>query len=375
MRWDEPKLRTEVDNLNRPRICVCGNLLGRTSGYVTTQGQILADLLASEGYDVISTSSKIHRIPRLVDILLTVLSNRRSIDVLILEVYSGLAFVLADCVSLLCKTLNIPTIFVLHGGNLPTFAQRHPAWLKRVLSRACARVAPSSFLKEELGTYGFPIRVIPNVVAGAGERISVEKESSPILLWMRSFHSIYNPQMALDAFAAIKRDFPNAKLVMAGADKGLEAQVQASARGMGLGDSVRFPGFLDEKAKRYAMSVADIYLNTNRVDNVPVSVIEACAMGLPVIATNVGGLSHLISHGENGILVRDGDSGEMAEAVRALLNDADTRDRISRNAQLLAEKFSWSSVKKTWAQLFEEVIVSSEARTGSSSAVEGEVHG
>ena len=235
------------DTARGARVCVVGNLLGRNPGYVTTQGQILADLLTKDGYDVISVSSKINRVMRLSEIVWTILRSRRKIDVLILEVYSGLAFVIADCVSLVCKLLKIPAIFVLHGGNLPEFTRSHRSWCVRVLGRADVLVAPSSFLANELGRYGFQIRVIPNVVSLTCSKGEAPNDSAPRLLWMRSFHPIYNPQMALDAFAAIKREVRDATLVMAGADKGLEASIKSAARDMGLAESVRFPGFLDEK--------------------------------------------------------------------------------------------------------------------------------
>ena len=110
------------------------------------------------------------------------------------------------------------------------------------------------------------------------------------------------------------------------------------------------------KRKVKELSEAAVYLNTNKIDNVPVSLVEACAMGVPVVATDVGGLSHLITHGENGLLVRDGDAKEMADAVLALLNDRGLSGRISKGARKLAEKFSWESVKKSWEELFEEIM-------------------
>lgn len=341
---------------DRPRLCIAGNLLGRNPGYVTTQGQIIADLFLKDGYNVISVSSKLARVRRLGDVVWTIFRNRRTIDVLILEVYSGLGFVLADTTSFLSKRFGIPTVFVLHGGNLPGFTEKYPGWVSRILNRAEMLVAPSSFLGKDMMRLGFQIRVIPNVLASDSYPHKLRRYISPKLLWMRSFHPIYNPQMALDAFAVIKRENPNATLVMAGADKGIENNIRNSARNMGLKDSVRFPGFLDASSKVKEFSDADIYLNTNRIDNMPVSVIEACAMGLPVVATDVGGLSHLIENKETGLLVRDNDPNEMADAIRTLLKDADLAERLSQNGRFLAERSAWTSVRKCWEEAFEEIL-------------------
>lgn len=340
----------------KPGLCIVGHLLGRNPGYVTTQGQIIADLFIKDGYNVISVSSQINRLRRLTDVIWTLVLQRKSIDVLILEVYSGLSFFLTDAASTLAQFFRIPTSFVLRGGNLPEFTRRYPKWVKRVLKRADILVAPSTFLKKELEPYGFSIRVIPNVVAMDNYAPRVRNGVLPRLIWMRSFHPIYNPQMALDVLASLRLENMTATLVMAGADKGLEDEIKVSASRMGLQNSVRFPGFLDREAKIKEFSEADIYLNTNRIDNMPVSVVEACAMGLPVVATNVGGLPDLITDGENGLLVPEGDVQAMASAVKLLLADCDMAGRISVNARALAERSSWTNVKKAWEEVFAELL-------------------
>ena len=339
-----------------PCIGVFGNLLGRNAGYVTTQGQILSELLTQDGYDVVSASSKISRSLRILDVARTLLGSRRRIEIVILEVYSGLGFVLADTVSFLAKLCRIPVIMVLHGGNLPKFEDHNPQWVKRVFDRAVALVSPSTFMSEEMGQRGFDVRVIPNVIDLNNYPYKPRTAVSPKLLWMRSFHKVYNPQMALEAFAAIKLEVPNAELVMAGVDKGLEGPIKRSAEEMGLQNAVRFPGFLEHESKVREFSAADIYLNTNRIDNMPVSVVEACSMGLPVVATDVGGLSRLITHRQNGLLVPDGDSNQMARAVIELMNNNDLAERLSRNGRILAERSAWHTVRESWEELFEQIL-------------------
>jgi glycosyltransferase involved in cell wall biosynthesis len=232
----------------------------------------------------------------------------------------------------------------------------------RVLRRFDRIVAPSPFLANELG--GFCPSIIPNVVNVDAYQFELRQILEPRLLWMRAFHSIYNPAMALKCFAIILHDRPGATLVMAGVDKGLESDMRSMARDMKIEHAVRFPGFLDHKAKVREFSDADIYLNTNRIDNMPVSVIEACAMGLPVVATNVGGLPHLITNGVNGLLVPDDDAEAMAGAVNRVLNDPDLARRLSENGRLLAERSAWTSVRKLWDELFTDVLMRRQQRKG-----------
>lgn len=330
-------------------------MLGRLPGHVTTQGQIVADRFITDGYSVTSASSKRNPILRLIDVVWSLSLNLPTTDVLIVEVYSGLGFVIADSASLLARLFGVPAALVLHGGNLPEFAAKYPRWFRRVLKRAAALVAPSSYLAERMSVLGFDIRVVPNVIDVESYPFRLRSKLSPKIIWMRSFHPIYNPQMALDAFAIVKREVPNATLVMAGVDKGLEANIKRSAVEMGLSEAVRFPGFLDEAAKRKEFSDADIYINTNRIDNMPVSVVEACAMGVPVVATDVGGLAHLISHSKDGLLVKDDDPNEMAAAILSLLNDPQLAQSISDNGRRLAERSDWTSVRECWEELFAEI--------------------
>jgi glycosyltransferase involved in cell wall biosynthesis len=340
----------------KPRLCFVGSMLGRNPGFVTTQGQITADLFNAEGYQVACVSSKLNRAARLAEIAAVLIKNRSRFDLVLLEVYSGLSFVMADVASLLCKWLKLPLIMVLHGGGLPEFIQKHPRWTKRVLRRADALVAPSAFLAEKIGAEGFEISVVPNVIQLDQYPFRERSRIAPRLIWMRSFHPIYNPEMAVEVLADLRKSYPQATLTMAGVDKGLEREIKKMVAEMNLAEAVEFPGFLDTEQKARIFSEADIFLNTNRADNMPVAVVEACACGLPVVATRVGGLPFLISPGENGLLVENESAQEMAEAIKTLLEDGGLAQKISRGGRALAERSAWSAVSRRWEKLFSEVL-------------------
>ena len=356
---------------SNPRLCIVGSLLGKNRGHVTTQGQIIAERFTADGFDVITVSSRVNSVLRLLDVVWTILRNHKNIEICIVEIYSGRAFILADAATSLAKLLGIPAILVLHGGSLPDFTRQNLRWVKRVLGRASALVAPSTFLVNKLSIFGIELKVIPNVIELDSYGHRLRSKISPNLLWMRSFHPIYNPQMALEAFAAIKLSFPNAGLVMAGVDKGLEPEIKEMAKEMGLEDAVRFPGFLGKREKIKEFSSADIFINTNHVDNMPVAVIEACAMGVPVVATSVGGIPDLITNKHTGLLVPDGDARAMAEGVIELLESVELAERISKNGRLLAERSSWEVVRGDWEELFAEImqVKTSKANAGVSRQV------
>jgi glycosyltransferase involved in cell wall biosynthesis len=142
---------------------------------------------------------------------------------------------------------------------------------------------------------------------------------------------------------------------MAGQDKGFEGEVRRLAGELGVAPAVRFAGFLDRDAKAREGDAADIYINTNRIDNMPVAVVEACAMGLPVVATAVGGVPDLLTDGETGLLVPDDDAAAMTAAILRLLEDPALAERLSRNGRRLAERSSWPEVRRQWETLFARV--------------------
>lgn len=340
---------------SRPAVCFVGPMLGRNPGWVTTQGEILADRFAAEDWTVRETSRLPSRPLRLLDTLSCLVRWRRSIDVVVLSVFSGPAFVMADLTSLLTRLLRLPTIMWLHGGNLPTFEQRHPTWVKRVLRRAELVVSPSTFLASVSGD-ATASEVIPNLIDLDGLPYRPRTTVQPRLLWMRTFHPIYNPGLAVRSFDRLGRNHPDASLTMAGQEKGLTSDVRAEVERLGHGTSVTFPGFLGPNDKWRVFSEHDIYLHTNHIDNTPVSVLEAAAAGLPIVATAVGGIPHLLHDGQDALLVPDDDAEAMAAAIDRLLTEPGLADRLARNARALAEASAWPPVRERWLAAFDRVL-------------------
>ena len=338
------------------RLAITGPMLGRNRGYVTTQGEFLTDLFREAGYDVVSTSVEPGRLRRLVDKVLTLRRELSGVHAVIVETYSGPSFVVEDISSSMALSRGKPVILHLHGGAIPTFARKYPRWTRRVLRRASAVVAPTAFLAREMAPFAGLVRVIPNVVELDDYPFHLREQVTPRLFWMRAYHAIYNPVMALRALAHVRASLPNATLVMAGQEKGMMGAVISAAHDLGVADAVEILGFLDERQKREVAARCDIFINTTHVDNAPVGVVEMCAMGLPVVSTQVGGIPDLLSDGETGLLVPDGDSAAMSDAVLRLVREPALASRLSRNGRPLAARCAWPAVRAQWEALFAEVL-------------------
>lgn len=331
-------------------------MIGRNRGSVTTQGEFLSDLFSDAGYQVLSVSAAPNRYRRLWEIVRTIVRHRRDIDVQCLQVYGGPSFVVEDIASVLGRRFGHRIVMHVHGGAMPEFMSRHPVWTRRVLSRADAFVAPSPFLARAIKPYGFHAGVIPNLIQLADYPYRHRTNILPKLFWMRTFEPLYNPELALRTLARVRRVLPEATLVMAGQEKGHGPEVRRLAEDLGVACAVRFAGFLDGARKAREGDAADLFLNTNRVDNMPVSVVEACAMGLPVVATAVGGVPDLLTHEETGLLVPDDDDEAMAAAVHRLLQEPALTGRISASARELAERCAWDKVRPMWESVWARVM-------------------
>ena len=342
--------------VDHPRLCFVGALLGQNPGWVQSQGEILARSFIAEGYHVRLTSSYPNRLLRLLDIVFTLICWRNQIDLVIIDVFSGLGFSVADIASMIAKTLNMPVVFVLRGGNFPGFLEKHEQRVKHVLNRGASIVAPSGFLASKLQNKTNVI-VIPNLIRIDNYPYYRRECVQPKLLWMRTFHEIYNPSMALDVLCLLLPQYPQACLTMAGQDKeGLLALMQSEAAQRGISDHVQFPGFLDTSAKQREFACHDIFINTNHIDNMPVSVIEAAAFGLPVVATSVGGIPYLLQDGSTALLVEDGNANQMVAAIIRLLHEPALAASLSTNGRELALSCTWSNVKPKWEQVFSQVV-------------------
>jgi glycosyltransferase involved in cell wall biosynthesis len=312
------------------------------------QDELLSELLAAEGVRVRLSSSVRRPALRTLDQAIALL-RWRDLDALVVATYSGPSFFVAELGTHLARWRRRPVLLFLHGGNLPEWAERHPKRIARTFGRADRLLAPSDYLADAFRALGHEVATVPNVVRLERYEHRRRTPARPAVLWMRTLQELYDPLLAIAAFARVHADHPGATLTMAGADRGMLEPARALAEELGVGDAVTFPGYLDAAGKARAFADHDVFLNTNKIDNMPVSVIEAGACGLIPIATAVGGIPALLRDGEDSLLVPSGDIDAMATALARVLDDADLAARLSDGARRTAERSGWPSVRARWA--------------------------
>jgi glycosyltransferase involved in cell wall biosynthesis len=347
---------TKAGKSHRPRLLMVGTHLPQAVGSRSV-GEGLAERLRALGFTARLVSNRHSRTLRVFDMLLTVWTARASYDLVQLDVYSGQAFLWAELVSRLARMLGKPVVMTLHGGNLPTFAYNHPRRISRLFAHATLITAPSQYLAIELQEFHGSITVIPNPLDLSAYNYERRHNPKPHLIWLRTFHRIYDPSLAIKVLARITSRFPDAHLTMIGPDKdGSIAEVRADAERLGVIDRVTFAGGVSKNEVPRLLSTGDIFLNTTTIDNSPVSVLEAMATGLDVVSTNVGGMTYLIDSEHDGLLVPPGDADAMSEAVMRLLNDPELASRLSANARKRAELHGWDAILPQWEVVLTKAV-------------------
>ena len=124
----------------------------------------------------------------------------------------------------------------------------------------------------------------------------------------------------------------------------------------GVINKIHFPGAVPKVEVPQELQKYDIFINTTRYESFGVAVMEAAALGLPIVTTNVGELPYLWTDGEDALLVPSEDAGAMAGAIKRVLSEPGLAERLSRNARAKAEGYDWSSILPQWENLIQEVL-------------------
>jgi len=317
----------------------------------TSAIQVLGGLLEQEGYTVYFASGKVSKVMRLLDMVYTFFKSVNRVDYVLIDTYSTSNFYYALIISQLSRLFRVQYIPVLHGGNLPARLKGHPYMSGLIFNNSIKNVAPSLFLKHAFEKYGYSNLVfIPNTIQIKNYELAQKSFKNIKLLWVRSFSNIYNPVMAIQVLKELIDKGYTAELCMVGPDSdGSLMRVKSLTSQLNV--PVTFTGKLPKEEWIDLAADYNIFINTTNFDNMPVSVIEAMALGLPVVSTNVGGIPNLIEDGKTGLLVDKNDTAAMTSQIIRLSKNPELAIELSLNARKKVEPFDWKIVRKKWIQL------------------------
>jgi L-malate glycosyltransferase len=283
----------------------------------------------------------------------SLLSELRRADVVHVFSASYSSFLIATLPAIIAaRFLGRPVLLNYRSGEAPDHLSRS-AIARAAIARVDKNVVPSSFLAGVFGGFGIRTTIVPNIVDLKVFRFRNRNPLEPRLLSTRNFEPHYNVATTLRAFRLIQDRWPHATLTLVGGGS-QEPALRALAVELGL-QGVTFPGRVppDDIAAAYAEN--HIYLQSPDIDNMPTSILEAYASGLPVVSTEAGGIPAILVHGTHGLLAPVADHETLATHVLRLLDQPDYARGLARTAYSTCNALTWRAVRQQWLNAYRSV--------------------
>jgi glycosyltransferase involved in cell wall biosynthesis len=198
--------------------------------------------------------------------------------------------------------------------------------------------------------FGLRAHAIFNMIDHDRFKFRERRPLRPVFLSNRNLYPLYNVACIVRAFARIQQKYPDAKLTIAGNGSQRPA-LESLVRELKL-QNVEFRGLVPPHKMSELYDEADIFLNSSNIDNMPGSILDSFAAGMPVVTTSAGGICCIVTHEKTGLLVPKNDHEAMASGAIRLLESPEFAATIARNAYDECQAYQWSAVRDSWLNAY-----------------------
>jgi glycosyltransferase involved in cell wall biosynthesis len=254
---------------------------------------------------------------------------------------------------LMARLRGKKTLIHYHSGEARDHLRRFRS-ARPVLEKADKVVVPSGYLVDVFREFGLEAEAVPNIVDLSQFSFRVRDPLRPRLVCTRGLHTYYSIDVVVRAFAEIRKAFPGAQLDLVGGGPE-EAQIRGLVKDLKL-SGVYFCGVASRQEIGRFYDQADIFINASRLDNMPVSILEAFASGTPVVSTAPEGMRYLVDHERTGLLSEVGDPLALANNVIRILRDSNLAARLAANAHDESLRYSWPIVREQWLKVYQSLV-------------------
>ncbi len=332
-------------------------------GGMANQTRQLAELLSAAGAEVtqvpvnapyrprwIGQVAWLRALARLLPYLLALWRVAARVDLFHVMANSGWAWHLFAAPAIwVARWRGVPVVINYRGGEAAAFLRRSARLVRWTLGSGTTLVVPSGYLQAIFQRFGMSAQIVPNIIdLSRFSPRSMARAGAPQLLVARNLEALYDNETAIRALKVVRRYFPQATLTLCGSGP-QEGALRRLAAAQGLAQAVRFAGRLEPDAMAALYRKADLVLNPSLADNMPNSVLEAWASGVPVVSTNVGGIPHLAQDGVTASLVPSSNPSAMAQACVALLSNQVLWQQRAQAGLQEAQRYTWARVQPVLA--------------------------
>jgi len=339
----------------RPRVVMAGPLPPAIGGMVTVIEDLSHSRLAREADLVLFDTKKVTPPGRT---LMQGISARLGLwarwwtslrgrgTVAHIHTCSGLSFFLDGSLLLLARVRGVPAVLHVHGGMFEDFLRSLPP-VARVVAQFIARRA-SQVIVLSAGWHarlapllpGARLCVVENGITLPPQPVERGATNIPTILFLGNISAAKGIEDLIEASAQLTHPF---RLVLVGGDDpaGMTERMKARTEALGVAEHVVFAGAVYGARKYEYLRTADIFVLPSHVEALPMSLLEAMAYGLPVVASRVGAIPAVVDTEKNGLLIEPRDRAGIAAALDRLLADPGLRARLGSAAGKLAhERYS-----------------------------------
>jgi glycosyltransferase involved in cell wall biosynthesis len=265
----------------------------------------------------------------------------------VLESYAGIALIIYKIFNKKTKTL-----LTLQSGkvSIPNFLFKkiHQTPDKvQAISKALAKRA------EKFGAKN--VEVIPNGVdLKEFQKRNIPKEKYRIVC-VSHLKKVKGIEYLIGAMPKVLEKFPEAKLVLIG--EGPEREnLKTQISNLKIENSVEFKGALPHEKIPEELAKSEVFVLPSISEGMGIVIVEAQAVGIPVIGTNVGGIPDIIKNGENGILVEPKNPKELADAIIKIFSEPEFAQKLVKNAKVNLEKYDWQNIAQKVNSIYQELL-------------------
>jgi glycosyltransferase involved in cell wall biosynthesis len=278
----------------------------------------------------------------------------RRADVVHVFSASYTSFLLAPLPAIvIARLLGRPVILNYHSGEAPDHLGRSTLARRTLRDWVDLNVVPSIFLRDVLASFDIPARTVPNTIDSQHFTYRVRDPLRPRLLSTRNFEPIYNVAAVVRAFSRVQARRADATLTLVGGGSE-EPALRALVAQLKL-RHVTFTGRVPPSCIGRYYAEADIYVQTPAIDNMPLSMLEAFASGMPVVSTNVGGIPAILTDGVHGLLAPPDDDEAVAARVMTLLESPDYARQLAAAAHRTCAWYQWPIAREGWLAAYRSV--------------------
>ncbi len=280
----------------------------------------------------------------------------------------------AGFVGAICKKIcRCSFLLTLHGSGdmLPagkSYLRSVIRWTLNSSDICTANSEATACTIKEITGWGNDVTIIPMGVDldlfypnNAGFVSSVQNHFTelPIVLSVGRLINWKGIEYLIQAMAILKKRFPNVRLIICG-DGPVRHELEELTGNLRLNENVLFKGNVPHEELPHHYKNAAVFVlpsilleNTGETEGLGVVLLEAMACGIPVVGSNVGGISEVIQDGWNGLLAQPKDTQDLAEKIERLLLENDLRQKFSENGfKTIEERFSWDAVTEKFDEVY-----------------------